>query len=280
VRLQSDRGVGWGEIAPLPRFGSETLAEAIALCRELGKSTSDRAIEAIPDRYPACQFAFASARAEIGADLAVPALRYSYLLPAGRAAIAAWKPAWETGTRTFKWKIGTLKLAEELAIFAELIRNLPAGARLRLDANGSLHVSDAIAWLEAADRAGTVEFIEQPLPVASWEQMQQLGARFETAIALDESVATVAQLAESCERGWHGLFAVKAAIAGSPERLRQTCIKYGIEPVFSSVFETDIGRRAALRLAGELGGDRAVGFGVAQWFEAADEFEGCLWNDL
>ncbi|MEO0948813.1 MAG: o-succinylbenzoate synthase, partial [Cyanobacteria bacterium J06641_5] len=38
VRLETDTGrVGWGEIAPLPSFGSETLAAALQLCPSFGK---------------------------------------------------------------------------------------------------------------------------------------------------------------------------------------------------------------------------------------------------
>jgi len=45
---------------------------------------------------------------------------------------------------------------------------------------------------------------------------------------------------------------IKAAIAGSPSRLRQFCREHEIDAVFSSVFETAIGTQAALKLAVEL----------------------------
>jgi len=47
-------------------------------------------------------------------------------------------------------------------------------------------------------------------------------------------------------------FVIKAAIAGSPSRLRQFCREHEIDAVFSSVFETAIGTQAALKLAVEL----------------------------
>ncbi|HAA31219.1 MAG TPA: o-succinylbenzoate synthase, partial [Cyanobacteria bacterium UBA8553] len=90
---------------------------------------------------------------------------------------------------------------------------------------------------------------------------------YSTPIALDESVATIDQLEECYQKGWRGIFVIKVAIAGSPKRLRQFCQKHDIDTVFSSVFETSIGRQAALQLAAELSNpNRAVGFGVNHWF--------------
>jgi O-succinylbenzoate synthase len=69
--------------------------------------------------------------------------------------------------------------------------------------------------------------------------------------------------------GWRGIFVIKPAIAGSPRQLRNFCQTYAIDAVFSSVFETEIGRQAALQLAAELSrSDRAVGFGVGHWFSS------------
>ena len=56
LRLVDETGrVGWGEIAPLPWFGSETLAQAKDFCSQLGKEITDDAIAAIPESLPACQ---------------------------------------------------------------------------------------------------------------------------------------------------------------------------------------------------------------------------------
>ena len=97
--------------------------------------------------------------------------------------------------------------------------------------------------------------------------MLEMSAQYSTPIALDESVATLDELEDSYQRGWRGIFVIKAAIAGSPKRLRQFCQKRDIDAVFSSVFETAVGRQAALQLATELSNpNRAVGFGVNHWF--------------
>jgi O-succinylbenzoate synthase len=59
---------------------------------------------------------------------------------------------------------------------------------------------------------------------------------------------------------------IKPAIIGSPQRLRSFCRECPIDTVFSSVFETAIGRDAGLQLAQELQTrDRAVGYGLEDW---------------
>lgn len=200
-------------------------------------------------------------------------LTYSGLLPAGKAALQQWETLWQQGYRTLKWKIGVYPIAEELAIFDLLGRSLPKSAKLRLDANGGLSYEEANLWLWTCDNLSAeqlleIEFIEQPLPVAQFDEMLELGSCYATAIALDESVATFNQLVACYEQGWRNIFALKPCIAGYPSRLRQFCQERNIDAVFSSVFETEVGRKAALNLAAELSyRDRAVGFGVNHWFE-------------
>lgn len=53
--------VGWGEIAPISWFGSETLEQVLDFCRQLPGEITDETIFSIPDELPACQFGFESA---------------------------------------------------------------------------------------------------------------------------------------------------------------------------------------------------------------------------
>ncbi|MBD2577034.1 o-succinylbenzoate synthase [Oscillatoria sp. FACHB-1406] len=272
VRLSDDKGrEGWGEIAPLPWFGSETLEDAIAWCKNYGSVVTSAEIAAIPAHLPACQFALESALEQClhpHSARELPPQHYSYLLPAGARALQAWQPLWEAGGRTFKWKIGVEPIAVELQLFDRLVEELPPGVKLRLDANGGLTLATAKQWLSSSERAGCVEFIEQPLSPDEFETMLRLSDSSAIPLALDESVASLVQLQDCHNRGWRGIFVIKAAIAGSPQRLRQFCQHHPLDAVFSSVFETAIGRQAALHLAAELGNPhRAVGFGIESWFD-------------
>jgi o-succinylbenzoate synthase len=293
LRLTDESGkLGWGEIAPISWFGSETLKQALDFCRQLPEEITDETIFSIPDELPACQFGFESALewGSGGDNFITPnsSLFYSALLPAGEAALNQWESLWKQGYRTFKWKIGVDAIANELKIFESLIHTLPPFTKLRLDANGGLSYEGANLWLRICDNLKTngkipieIEFIEQLLPVEQFQQMLELSTNYETAIALDESVATLKQLTACYQQGWRGIFVIKPGIVGSPSRLRKFCHQHQIDTVFSSVFETAIARLAALQLAAELSrNNRAVGFGIDHFFEQEDTWLQTLWNDL
>ncbi len=294
IRLTSDRGIGWGEIAPISWFGSETFTQALDFCHQLSNQITSEIIFSIPDNLPACQFGFESAIGDRGEEetggkrrnIVSPtspsthlphSLQLSALLPAGSSALEAWESLWQQGYRTFKWKIGVYPVAEELAILDLLMQVLPREAKLRFDANGGLNYDKAQLWLRTCDEfqllpgiAG-IEFIEQPLGVEDFETMLGLRGHI-TKIALDESIATLAQLKTCYQQGWQGIYIIKPAIIGSPSRLRHFLQQHTIDCVFSSVFETSIGRQSALQLAFELSHrNRAIGFGVNHWFAEEEE---------
>ncbi|MEG4532839.1 o-succinylbenzoate synthase [Microcoleus sp. D2_18a_D3] len=330
--------IGWGEIAPLSWFGSETFEQALDFCHQLSGNISSEMIFAISAELPACQFGFESALSNSRSPLTkgghggtaptkggtrnilkVPLIkgdlggsrlriksrliagsvlsshqwrevgneeeknRFSGLLPAGETALQALQVLWLEGYRTFKWKIGVAAIEEELQIFQQLVQAMHnlcdrEKAFLRLDANGGLSYSQAKTWLEACDKvqatpdfSADIEFLEQPLPVTQFQEMVELNAIYATPIALDESAANLDRIQECYSQGWRGIFVIKPAICGSPSQLRKFCQTHNIDAVFSSVFETKIGRQAALNLATELSlNKRALGFGTDCWFDDND----------
>ncbi len=282
----SEAEIGKGEIAPIPWFGSETLLEAQNFCQQLGNSITVEDITNICDRLPCCQFAFESALMELTGKIGdkrtreiretrgtgrqgrlgeVEGFKYCHLLPAGNKVLE--EDFQSISASTFKWKIGVYALEEEIAILQELLKRLSPNSKLRLDANGGLNLSQAQKLLAITDNYPNIEFIEQPLPPKQLSEMLMLQEEYKTCLALDESVANLKQLEACYQEGWQGVFVIKAAIAGYPSRLRDFCAQKSLDIVFSSVFETNIGRRAVLKLAHELGNsDRAAGFGVDHWY--------------
>lgn len=291
--------MGWGEIAPIAAFGSESVEQAEAWCRSLPSHLTQAQIEAqiagIPASLPACQFGFGMAWEQFSSPFPSvvspqwtgdrrdkpltlsndpsPNLTYSTLLPTGTPALTAWQPLWQQGSRTFKWKIGVAAIEQELAQVEQLLNLLPDGTCLRLDANGGLTWDRACTWLERCDalnqREGAkIEFIEQPLPPEEFDRLLHLNQQFQTPIALDESVAHLTQLATCYHQGWRGIFVIKAAIVGFPQQLRQFCQQYPIDIVWSSVFETAIARSFIQDhfIPSLSRCDRAIGFGVDHLF--------------
>jgi O-succinylbenzoate synthase len=288
LRLEGDQGhVGYGEIAPIPWFGTESLEMAESFCKPwIGWWDSWDGWE-IPVSLPATRYGFESAIRELlnykmevhaTSNTCLEQHHFCGLLPAGPEAMTAWLDKSEKH-HTWKWKIGVFPLAEELIWLQTLTQTLPATSRLRLDANGGLTDEEAKAWLAVCDRINqspdvcTIEFLEQPMPPNNLDGMQRLSSQFETAIALDESVATLAQLQTCLKRGWRGWLVIKPAIAGSPNQLKEVLGHCGLQVVFSSVFETLVGRQAALQLAlrhyqtrGPNATFPALGFGTLNWF--------------
>ncbi|GAP98646.1 o-succinylbenzoate synthase [Leptolyngbya sp. NIES-2104] len=277
VRLEDESGrVGFGEIAPLEWFGSESIGDAIAFCRNAPETIDFEWIRSIS--FPACQFGFETALesplnpSRVG-DFEEQ--RHSGLL----GKVEDWELLWGQRYRTFKVKIAVAPIEIEIATVESLLNELPEGAILRLDANMGLNEIETHQWLEFCD-SYNIEFIEQPMPVDQFETMLKLSQQYRTSIALDESVASLEQLRDCYDRGWRGIFVIKPAIAGFPSKLREFCQQNQIDTVFSTVFETAIGRQMGLQLAAELS-KRAVGYGTNHWFDElnSEDFEK-LWNSF
>jgi o-succinylbenzoate synthase len=279
LRLENEAGrIGFGEVAPLPWFGTETLAEAEAALVELNGAVDPGRARQIDERYGCVRFALSAA---LGSETGIPGVErraVAALLPAGKAACEAADLALEAGYVAFKWKVGVLDDADEWVVLDDLLARLPAHAKLRLDANGAWNARRASRWLaRCAERP--IEFVEQPCFAAaspgrvrpSWADDALLGlaADFPTPIALDESVAGLPSLRAWLERGWRGVVVVKPALAGDPASVLEILAKYRADAVFSSALETGVGRQAALRMAFAFHGpqSRALGFGAGPLFQ-------------
>jgi O-succinylbenzoate synthase len=296
VRLTSESGaVGYGEAAPIPWFGSETVDEIESACRDLGEAVDDARLDALPAKLGCLKNALAVAREGQGPRTAQHAtLPVAALLPAGRAALAQIGPKADAGFRAFKWKVGVGELADELALLDDVCGSLPDGAKLRLDANGAWDRRQAERWLErCAERP--VEFVEQPAfagPTAgrpsdserrkSDDLLLGLAEDFPTPLALDESLNGPGEVERWLGLGWRGVFVIKPALLADVADTLARLERAKAAVVFSSALETRLGARAALRAAFAWKGDadvsraprgRALGFGVWPLF-ADSRFDG------
>jgi o-succinylbenzoate synthase len=270
ISLTNSEGItGRGEIAPLPWFGSETLAQALKFCRQLGGTITQQQIKAIPNHLPCCQFALESAYLALTQPLLselsdkLPELDFCYLLPAGEQALTAWQNFYQVNSATtFKWKIGVLDLSTEIQILKQLIADFPSEVKLRLDANGGLNLSQTRQLLSVTDNLEAIEFLEQPLSPDKFLDILELSQTYSTLLALDESVASLSQLEQVYQQGWRGVYVIKVGIMGFPGRLIHFCQSHNLDVVFSSVLETEVGRQTVLNLTQRLNHPRAVGFGV------------------
>lgn len=272
LRLTGEEGQhGYGEAAPAPWLGSETLEEAEAFLRSLaaGDRLDPGALGRIGE-LPACRFAIDSAMIDLRsatADLPVRPLELAALLPAGREALAVAREKFAAGYRAFKWKIGVEAPSLEREIFGEMIAASPPEARYRLDANGGLSPEEAREWLKLSDETG-VELLEQPLPAEQYEEMAALELEFATPLALDESIGNGRQFQKAHRRGWRGLYVVKPAMFGAMREAVALFPPLRPRLIFSSAFETSIGFESVLRWASRWQADGvAAGLGTGALLE-------------
>ncbi|HQY07063.1 MAG TPA: o-succinylbenzoate synthase [Lacunisphaera sp.] len=263
VRLESEAGrVGFGEIAPLPWFGTETLAEAEEICRKFGHKVTDRVLDGVPGRYGCVRFALAAARTGPAPGPGQSRLPVAALLPAGREALAVLPAKLAAGFLAFKWKVGVSAVEEELGLLDDLLAKLPAYVKLRLDANGAWDRRQAAKWLaRCAERP--VEFVEQPVRPDDEATLLGLAADYPVTLALDESVTGLAAAQRWQGLGWRGVFVIKPALAGPLDELVVWSAATKADVVLSSAIETALGRAAILQAArAQPLTTRALGFGV------------------
>ncbi|MDS3860920.1 o-succinylbenzoate synthase [Thermosynechococcaceae cyanobacterium BACA0444] len=280
VRLESESGeVGFGEIAPLPAFGSESIGTAWTFCATLPNTIIAETIAAIPDTLPACQFGLSQAWTQLTEfpHLQPETFLYCGLLPAGRDLLTVPQLA-KPSYGAWKWKIAVLPHARELEIFQAWLGSLnpETPVKIRLDANGGLNLRTARAWLTLCDRLNSqfqqeqryiaIEFLEQPLPPQDWVNLQALSNDFQTPIALDETVDSLTALENVMGLGWRGPVVIKPVLMGAWSRLNTVLPQYRSQIVLSSALEGAIGRWGILALAQELNLTRyALGLGVDPW---------------
>jgi O-succinylbenzoate synthase len=300
LRIEDHRGShGFGEVAPIPAFGTETIEMAETVIRRLGEWPTQEQLDTVPSELGCVRNAIGSALRDVGPVVSdaprsnapqtggVEAARpitttSSYravaaLLPSGRAAVAELQTRAEAGFRTFKWKVGIEDMADELGLLDDLCAGLPTGARLRLDANGAWDRRRAERWLErCAERP--IEFVEQPCFAAkangetAWRRAEDsllgLAQDYPTPIALDESLVAAADVERWLGVGWPGWFIVKPSLLGDPHGVLSRLAAAHATVVFSSALETAIGARAALRCAFSWAAEpKALGFGVWPLFQ-------------
>lgn len=262
VRIGENDRVSYGEIAPIPDFGTETVAQAGAF---LDKWSQNPDLE-VPSELSCCAFGISAAK--VGASrTACESHQIAALLPAGKAALEVLPIKVVKGHSVFKWKIGVEPLAVELEILKSLVGQIPSAGWLRLDANGGLSDGEYTQWLTAlAPFRDKVEYLEQPLAVGQEARMLALAERSAVPIALDESLngANGVHWLEN----WLGPLVVKPALMGDVDTLLGRLRPVADRVVLSSVFETGVGVANALSFVGQLPRmNRALGFDTCDAFD-------------
>jgi len=275
LRLQAGPGrLGWGEALAEPEAWG-VLQQAIhALPVVLEREALERQLPALPLPL-ACAAGLALAELDGLGDPAAggwrPAPPSARLLPAGEAALEALEAvlgaaAAQALPLTFKWKVAAGSDAEERALLERLLQHLPAGARLRLDANGGWSRATAAAWARRLQADPRLEWLEQPLAPEDQPGLEALAAQLP--VALDESLRLRPGLMAA--GAWCGWQVRRPLLEGDPRPLLAALRAGTPRLMLSTALETGIGRRLVQHLAAlQAGGPTPTAPGLAPGWRPA-----------
>ena len=250
LRAESDAGVRWGDVAPLAGYSLENPDDVRQILSTLRDTANDQA--RVDVRFPSLQWGLDTARwgySQRPAGTSVPIAR---LIQRGSMADTeqATQAALEAGFRTLKYKVGGRNVADDIAMVKHVASMLPPEARIRLDANRSWSLEDAVRFGIGVE-GSPITFVEEPLiDVSAYMQLEQ---RTAMPLALDESLARSPDL---LQREWKNLAALvlKPTLLGGHaalSRLFDWARNHGVCAVISSMYESGVGIRALLALAAE-----------------------------
>jgi O-succinylbenzoate synthase len=251
----------WGEIAPLPGFSTETLAEAEA--ESLACLAALSRGEKVSPILPSVQFGFDCAQRSWPSNLPASLPPYPLLQGSPGELIKSLSTAdWQASSPSrLKLKVARYPMEEELALIEQLATRLPA-TKLILDANGG--------WTrEEAQR------FSERLPLKQIDYLEEPCAAFADTIAVAEATGVAIALDETLSRReeWHcypqlKALVIKPTLIGSLsacEALVQRARASDLRVVISSSFESDLGLGLLSRLASEWAPDDPPGLDTGHW---------------
>lgn len=245
---------GYGEVAPWPGFSTESIDDAIEAIRQSSQDYSSLIdfLQRSCRLFPCLRAAlFSCSHWEKISAFAGEVKSAGLITPLNATTL---KAKWAEGFTTIKAKITPALNPLELRSW---LNELPSALQLRLDANGSLNIEQTQRWLDFISDEARIEFLEQPLPVGHEGYAKLPPAK----IALDESF----QNPETSS--WPATIVVKPLLAGDGSALQKWTQSHPGNRIYSSVFETAIGRQAALWFAAQDKPEATHGFDTLGRFQ-------------
>ena len=229
----------WADASPLPGFSTESLEDV------LSARMSD-----IPEHLPSLRFAVDSLRQVSGLPFgAMPYVPVNALI--GSAApeemMVQAEAAIQAGYKTLKVKIGR-SFSDEFT-FLEAFADRHPHIRLRLDANASLSLRDAIDRLPRLAEFKP-EYLEQP--VAGTDDLLALARVSPVPIAADESVRSRADAARVIRDGAVRVLILKPMMIGwwaDTIAILEDAYRHDVACVLTTSLESAVGRRITAAFA-------------------------------
>ncbi len=253
IRFDDDQGhVGYGEVAPLESFGSESVHRAELLLKGFCGVIRDDGIDSLdPQEYPCLRYALECARGSMRTSTQGKGFQGKVISAALLQSDELESIPAAGESQVWKLKIGApeAEMMQEIEQVCKLAKAAQQhGWRLRLDANERLQPDTAMRWVEALDpHKDVIEFLEQPLDRWIFEDLRTLAAQSPIPVALDESLSILPGLGLQSGDLNDFHFVAKPSL-GDLRWIREMQIPMA-RVVISSVFETAIGFSSLLELA-------------------------------
>lgn len=203
IKLTTADYLAYGDCAPLPQVGTETLEQAknwlIQRIHKIKGRDVNTALSMLEDNnaYPAARCGLETALLDLCAQMNNTSLA-RYL---NKEAVSKVQVNASCGTlyktvdfdeldrnySVIKFKVGIKSVEDELMQLQQLMAKIPPGTQLRLDANGAWSYDDAVKFVKGCGDF-PIESIEEPLKEPQLEYLQQLQEASGFVIAMDESL--------------------------------------------------------------------------------------------
>ena len=186
-----------------------------------------------------------------------PRLRCNALLSSGDVEQAL--SAQAQGFGALKWKSCGDPVADAQAVQA-IRKAVGPSVRLRLDANGSWTTAQALEFAQRVQECD-LDYVEQPLAVGEEDALALL-TEAKLRVGLDESAASIADIAAACERMWAEVLVIKAQWLGGYPALRKALqlakARHPRRVVVTSTLDSAVGRAHTLHATAALGLDSEI----------------------
>jgi len=247
VKLVTGQGEGWGEIAPLPLFSQETLADAQQHATQWLEGWC-AGTEPAESTLPSVAFGVSCAQAELEGRLPAAGTYRGATLCSGDPD-ALFERLRGQEQPLAKMKVGLYEAVRDGMQVNLLLEALPQ-LSLRLDANRSWTLEKAMKFARyVAPELGTrIAYIEEPCRTA--EESVIFSQRTGIALAWDESLREDPALL--CAGPELKAVIVKPTLTGSLQRVQQQVARaqqLGLTPVIGSSLESSLGLTQLARTA-------------------------------
>jgi o-succinylbenzoate synthase len=271
-----------GDVAPLPGFSSESLEDCALAARmlmwrleqdmfsgleEWENPHSAPHTSSMPDR-PALWFGLATALADWRGKVRCQSLSRIIETNAARSIpingllaelevdklIERSEALWSAGYRSYKLKVANCDPDLDVLRISALCETLP-DASIRLDANQGWDCEVARYVLSRVPH-DQLEFIEEPLHPGNSKSAHSLCHELGLRLALDETADSLHVAQHLIDRRMCDVIVLKPMILGrwyQCHLLARAAMEAGIEVIYTSAWESDVGIAATLHLAAALG---------------------------